>query len=79
MHRVQILMISLAVVMMIGIGWVVVQGVAQSAGAFLPGIYMSPSAMLAALGLMALAGIIAGIFPALQAMRLSIIDALARA
>ena len=63
----------------IGVGWVLVQGVAQGAGAFLPGIYLSPAAMATAIGLMVGAGVIAGIFPALKAMRLSIIDALARA
>ena len=35
--------------------------------------------MLTAVGIMVLAGIVSGIFPALTAMRLSIIDALARA
>jgi putative ABC transport system permease protein len=63
----------------IGVGWVLVQGVSQQAGAFLPGIYFSPGAMLAGFAMMVGAGVIAGIFPALQAMRLSIIDALARA
>ena len=74
-----ILIMLIGGVLGIGIGWVVVQGVAQNAGAFLPGIYLSPSAMLTAIGLMVAAGIVAGIFPALKAMRLSIIDALARA
>jgi ABC-type antimicrobial peptide transport system permease subunit len=48
-------------------------------GAFLPGIYLTPEAMLTAVGIMIASGVIAGIFPALKAMRLSIIDALARA
>ena len=34
--------------------------------------------VLIALGIMLLVGIVAGIFPALRAMRLSIVDALAR-
>jgi len=63
----------------IGVGWVLVQGAAQAMGAFLPGIFLSPQAMLTAVGIMVLAGIVSGIFPALTAMRLSIIDALARA
>lgn len=63
----------------IGVGWVLVQGAAQAMGAFLPGIFLSPQAMLTAVGIMVLAGIVSGIFPALAAMRLSIIDALARA
>jgi putative ABC transport system permease protein len=63
----------------LGIGWLVVQGLAIEMGAFLPGIYLTPEAMLTAVGIMVLAGVVAGIFPALKAMRLSIIDALARA
>ena len=63
----------------VGLGWFLVQGVAEAAGAFLPGIYFSPGAMLTGLAMMIGAGVIAGIFPALHAMRLSIIDALARA
>ncbi len=63
----------------IGAGWVIVQGAAQQMGAILPGIYFSGGAILTAIGIMIGAGIIAGIFPALSAMRLSIIDALARA
>ena len=63
----------------LGFGWVLVQGIAKAVGAFLPGIYLSPQAMLVALGIMVGAGVLAGIFPAIKAMRLSIIDALARA
>ena len=63
----------------IGVGWVLARGVAGAIGAFLPGFYFSPMAALAAVGLMIGGGFFAGIFPALQAMRLSIIDALARA
>ena len=63
----------------LGIGWLLVQVAAQAMGAFLPGIFLSPQAILTAIGVMLGAGIIAGIFPALKAMRLSIIDALARA
>lgn len=63
----------------IGIGSIAVRGVASVAGAFLPGFHFSPTALVASLALMFGAGILAGIFPALKAMRLSIIDALARA
>lgn len=63
----------------LGVGWMVVQSVGQTMGAFLPGIYLSSQSILAAIGIMIGAGIVAGIFPALMAMRLSIIDALARA
>jgi putative ABC transport system permease protein len=62
----------------LGIGWLLVQGLASNLGALLPGLFLSPQAALGALGLIAAAGIAAGIFPALTAMRLSIVDALAR-
>lgn len=63
----------------LGLGWVLVQGMAKQMGAFLPGVFLSPGAMAAGVGMMIGAGILAGLFPALKAMRLSIIDALARA
>ncbi len=63
----------------LGLGWVLVQGLAQQMGAFLPGIFLSPNAIVGGIAMMVGAGIVAGIFPALKAMRLSIIDALARA
>jgi putative ABC transport system permease protein len=63
----------------IGIGWLLVQGAAAAMGAMLPGIYLPPQSVLVALGIMIGAGFLAGIFPALKAMRLPIIDALARA
>jgi putative ABC transport system permease protein len=62
----------------LGIGWLLVQGAAQAMGAFLPGVFLSPGAMLTAVAIMIGAGLVAGIFPALKAMRLSIVDALAR-
>jgi len=61
----------------LGIGWLLVQALASNLGAFLPGLFLSPQAALGALGLIVAAGIAAGIFPALKAMRLSIVDALA--
>ena len=62
----------------LGIGWLVVQALASNLGAFLPGLFLSPQAALGALGLIVAAGVAAGIFPAVKAMRLSIVDALAR-
>ncbi len=73
-----ILIISLGGILGLGIGWFLVQGVSQQMGASLPGIYLSPQAILMATGIMIGAGILAGLFPALKAMRLSIVDALAR-
>lgn len=62
----------------LGLGWLFVKGVAAQAGAMLPGIYLSPQAMLLAVILMIIGGILAGLFPALKARRLTIVDALAR-
>jgi len=62
----------------LGLGWVFVQGIARQAGAMLPGIYLSPQAMLLAVILMIAGGVLAGLFPALKARRLTIVDALAR-
>jgi putative ABC transport system permease protein len=63
----------------LALGWVIIQGLAQNMAGFLPGIFLSPGAISAGVAMMIGAGILAGIFPALKAMRLSIIDALARA
>jgi putative ABC transport system permease protein len=63
----------------LGIGWVLVQGMAEKMGAMLPGLFLSPGAIFGAIAIMIGAGVVAGIFPAIKAMRLSIIEALARA
>jgi putative ABC transport system permease protein len=63
----------------LGLGWVIIQGLAKQTAAFLPGIFLSPTAIASGVAMMLGAGMLAGIFPALKAMRLSIIDALARA
>lgn len=60
-------------------GWLLVQGASAAIGGFLPGIYLSPTAIAVGVAIMVGAGIVAGIFPAIKAMRLSITDALARA
>ncbi len=62
----------------LGLGWLVVQGLAKQMAAFLPGVFLSPNAIALGVAMMIAAGVLAGIFPALKAMRLSIIDALAR-
>ena len=74
-----ILIMLLGGLLGLGVGWAVVQGLTKQLGAFLPGIFLSPGAIAGGIGMMIGAGILAGIFPALKAMRLSIIDALARA
>ncbi|MDJ0940477.1 MAG: ABC transporter permease [Woeseiaceae bacterium] len=56
----------------LGTGWLLIQS-----GGLLPGLYLPASTILLALAFMIGAGVLAGLFPALKAMRLSIIDALA--
>lgn len=73
-----ILIMSIGGLIGLGIGWLVVQGLTKALSAFLPGIFLSWQSLLTGVALMILAGIAAGIFPALKAMRLSIVDALAR-
>ena len=62
----------------LAVGWFVAQGVAAALSAFVPGIIVSAEIVLAALAFMIAAGVLAGLFPALHARRLSIVDALAR-
>ncbi len=62
----------------LAIGWVLTQGIATALSAFIQGITVSPQIMLTGLAFMVSAGVLAGIFPALKAMRLTIVDALAR-
>lgn len=73
-----ILIIAIGGILGLGIGWLLVQGAAQAMGASLPGIYLSHQAIALAIGIIIVAGILSGIFPALKAMRLTIVDALAR-
>jgi putative ABC transport system permease protein len=74
-----VLIMSIGGLVGLGVGWILVQGVAEQFGAFLPGVYLSPTAIAAGIATMIAAGVLSGIFPAIKAMRLSIIDALARA
>lgn len=63
----------------LGLGWLIIRGLASQLAAFLPGFYLPGSAIITGVTLMIIAGVLAGIFPAAKAMRLSIIDALSRA
>lgn len=67
-----ILIMLLGGLLGLGTGWLLI-----SFGPSIPGMYMSGSSIALALAFMIGAGVVAGIFPALKAMRLSIIDALA--
>ena len=74
-----VLIMLMGGVLGLGLGWLLIQGLAKQFAAFLPGVFLSPAAILGGVAIMIGAGLLAGIFPALKAMRLSIIDALARA
>ncbi len=62
----------------LAIGWVLGEVIAAALAAFIPGIAVSADILIGAVAIMLIAGLLAGVFPALQAMRLSIVDALAR-
>jgi len=63
----------------LGIGWMIAQSLNEALAAMIGGgIFLSGQALLVAVMIMIGAGVAAGIFPALKAMRLSIVDALAR-
>ena len=73
-----ILVMVIGGVLGLALGWVLTTGVAAAMAAFIPGITVSPNILATAIAVMVAAGILAGIFPALKAMRLTIVDALAR-
>ena len=73
-----ILIMAIGGVLGLALGWVAAQGAAAALAAFIPGIAVSPQIMLAGVAVMVVAGALAGVFPALKAMRLTIVDALAR-
>ena len=73
-----ILIMLIGGVLGLALGWVLAQGVAAAMAAFIPGINVSVQILLTGIALMLAAGILAGVFPALKAMRLTIVDALAR-
>lgn len=62
----------------LGLSSVIVQGAAKQMAAFLPGLALTNEALALGVLIMVLAGVAAGIFPAIRAMRLTIVEALAR-
>jgi putative ABC transport system permease protein len=62
----------------LGTGWILVQGLSQQMAATLPGVFLSGAAVIFGVIGMVAAGVVAGVFPAAKAMRLTIVDALAR-
>lgn len=64
----------------IALGWLTILGLGQSAfmKQYFPFFMLPPQDLLIGLGLTVVLGFVAGIFPALQAMRLRLVDALRR-
>ena len=58
------------------LAWVAVGGLAQAVSAYLPGLFIPGEALGRGLLYIVLVGLVAGLFPALQARRLTIIEAL---
>ena len=58
------------------LAWAAVGGLAQAVSAYLPGLFIPGEALGRALLYIVLVGLVAGLFPALQARRLTIIEAL---
>ena len=62
----------------LGLAWLILIAAAKETAAFLPGLVLTTDALLMAVLVMMLAGAAAGVFPALRAMRLTIVEALNR-
>jgi putative ABC transport system permease protein len=73
-----LLIAGIGAVFGMAIAWVVIQGIAAEVSAYLPGLAFTYNLFVQGLGLALLFGILAGLLPATQAMRLSIVNALGR-
>ncbi len=73
-----ILMALLGGLIGLGLAWVMVQGAAAALASFLPGFSMPSEVWLNGLIAIVALGLLAGLFPALQGMRLNIVTALGR-
>ncbi len=62
----------------LGIAWLAIGVLAKAFAAFLPSLYLPGETILLGIGYILLLGVVAGLFPALQAKRLTIVDALGR-
>ena len=71
------LILAIGAILGLGLGWLAVEGLNAQYGTQVP-LYLTPMAFVTAFVIMVAAGILSGIMPALQAMRLTITDALAR-
>jgi putative ABC transport system permease protein len=62
----------------LGLAWAAIGVLAEAFAAYLPSLYLPGETIAFGLGFMLLLGVVAGLFPALQAKRLTIVDALGR-
>ncbi len=60
------------------ISWVLVQGISAAVSGYLPGLAFTPAMFVQGMGFAVLFGVLAGLLPAIQAKRLSIVNALTR-
>lgn len=73
-----ILMALLGGLLGLGLAWLMVQGVAEAMASFLPGFSMPSEVWINGVIAIVALGLLAGLFPALQGMRLNIVTALGR-
>ena len=62
----------------LGLAWLLVKGGADALAQFLPAVTIGRDDLIAGGALVLLLGLLAGLLPAVQAMRLKIVDALRR-
>lgn len=73
-----VLMALLGGLIGLGLAWLMVQGAAEALASFLPGFSMPTEVWINGLIAIVALGLLAGLFPALQGMRLNIVTALGR-
>jgi putative ABC transport system permease protein len=73
-----VLIMAIGGLLGMGLGWFVAQAINQAVAGSFPDLYVTGTAFAIGFCIMVAAGVVVGIFPAIQAMRLSIVDALAR-
>ncbi len=71
-----ILLSLVAALIGMGIAVLMAPGIAKGIATILPGFGIAPQTLLAGLGLAVLLGVVTGIYPAVQGMRLTIVEAL---
>jgi putative ABC transport system permease protein len=73
-----VLLSLVAAVIGMGIAVLLAPGIAKGIGNILPNFSIAPETLFAGLGISVLLGVVTGIFPAVQGMRLTIVEALRR-